>query len=151
MNQKKQPKQFDIKQFNYTYSNGMGQSSKTHLEEQPEEFTEPEKPRKKRKWLKRLFIFLLLLVILAGIAASLAYFYIGKTELKGEDTGRVNFVVSGIDQAAKLSDTLMIISIDTSPEEEADYKAALISVPRDLYVKIPPFGFNRQIKLLEVG
>ena len=143
MNQKKQPKQFDIKQFNYTYSNGMGQSSKTHLEEQPEEFIEPEKPRKKRKWLKRLFIFLLLLVILAGIAASLAYFYIGKTELKGEDTGRVNFVVSGIDQAAKLSDTLMIISIDTSPEEEADYKAALISVPRDLYVKIPPFGFNK--------
>ena len=118
-------------------------STQAHLEEQPEEFTEPEKPRKKRKWLKRLFIFLLLLVILAGIAASLAYFYIGKTELKGEDTGRVNFVVSGIDQAAKLSDTLMIISIDTSPEEEADYKAALISVPRDLYVKIPPFGFNK--------
>jgi anionic cell wall polymer biosynthesis LytR-Cps2A-Psr (LCP) family protein len=37
----------------------------------------------------------------------------------------------------------MIISIDTSPEEEADYKAALISVPRDLYVKIPPFGYNK--------
>jgi hypothetical protein len=49
MNQKKQPKQFDIKQFNYTYSNGMGQSTKTHLEEQPEELDQNQKSHARRE------------------------------------------------------------------------------------------------------
>ncbi|MBP7018100.1 LCP family protein [Candidatus Saccharibacteria bacterium] len=142
MKSNKQPKQFDINKFNYTYSNGLGQSSKASQEDEPE-VEQEEKPHKKRKWPKRLFVVSLILIIAVGIAVAAAYFYIDKTKLRGEDRGRVNIVLSGVDEAAKLSDTLMIISIDTNHENEADYKAALISIPRDLYVKIPPFGYNK--------
>ncbi|GAC1371376.1 MAG: hypothetical protein NVSMB39_5080 [Candidatus Saccharimonadales bacterium] len=58
------------------------------------------------------------------------------TQLKGEGDGRVNILIMGIGgqghDGANLSDTMMVISIDPKTKD-----AAMLSVPRDLYVKIP--------------
>ncbi len=58
------------------------------------------------------------------------------TKLKGEGDGRVNILVLGIGgqghEAPNLSDTMMVISIDPKTKD-----AAMLSIPRDLYVKIP--------------
>ncbi len=58
------------------------------------------------------------------------------TQLKGEGDGRVNILVLGIGgqghEAPNLSDTIMVISFDPKTKD-----AAMLSIPRDLYVKIP--------------
>jgi LCP family protein required for cell wall assembly len=58
------------------------------------------------------------------------------TKLKGEGDGRVNILVLGIGgqghEAPDLTDTMMVISIDPKTKD-----AAILSIPRDLYVKIP--------------
>ena len=60
-----------------------------------------------------------------------------KDELKGEADGRINVLLLGIrgeDDASGglLADTIMVISVKPS-----ENKAAMISIPRDLYVTIP--------------
>jgi LCP family protein required for cell wall assembly len=58
--------------------------------------------------------------------------------------GRVNILLAGYSaddpghQGADLTDSIMILSIDTSTK-----KAVLISVPRDLYVNIPGYGYSK--------
>lgn len=58
------------------------------------------------------------------------------SKLKGEDSGRVNILLAGnsVDdpghQGAALTDSIMILSIDTQ-----NHTAFMMSVPRDLYVK----------------
>lgn len=96
---------------------------------------EPPKKHRLRKWLG---LSLLVLIILAAIAALIAYLYIDTTVLRGEKEGRINIMVLGVDDTATLSDTIMVASIDTRHGEEP--KVALISVPRDLYVDIGDFG-----------
>lgn len=58
------------------------------------------------------------------------------TKLKGEGDGRVNILVLGIGgmghEAPNLTDTMMVISIDPKTKD-----ASMLSIPRDLYVKIP--------------
>ena len=58
------------------------------------------------------------------------------TKLKGEGDGRVNILVLGIGgqghEAPNLTDTMMVVSIDPKTKD-----AAMLSIPRDLYVKIP--------------
>lgn len=99
-----------------------------------------EKPHSKKRWLKWLLLTLLTLILLGTAAAGLGYLFVKKTPLRGEASGRVNILLAGVDDAAKLSDTLMIVSIDTKSK---DKKAAMISIPRDLYVKIPGYGSNK--------
>lgn len=59
------------------------------------------------------------------------------TKLKGEDTGRVNILLAGNSaddpghDGAKLTDSIMILSIDTK-----NNKAFMLSIPRDLWVKV---------------
>jgi LCP family protein required for cell wall assembly len=59
------------------------------------------------------------------------------TKLKGEGDGRINILILGIGgeghEAPNLSDTILVMSIDPKTKD-----AAMLSVPRDLYVKIPP-------------
>lgn len=59
-----------------------------------------------------------------------------KVALRGEDEGRINILLLGMGgeghQGKDLTDTIMLISID--PE---NYRSALLSIPRDLYVNIP--------------
>jgi LCP family protein required for cell wall assembly len=135
----KKQKQMDIRRFNYSY--GSDTVRKRH--EVVSRNSQEKLPKKVRKWPKRLFILLLILLIASVIVLAVGYLLIDRTRLKGEEEGRVNIVVSGVDEAAKLSDTLMIVSLDTKHEELVDYKAAIVSVPRDLYVQIPPFGGNK--------
>lgn len=102
-----------------------------------------EPPKKKRRWGWKFFgIFLLLVILVGAAAAALAYFYIDSAVLKGEKEGRINVMVLGVDDAASLSDTIMLMSVDTRAGQQ--HKAAMISVPRDLYVDIPEFG-NQKI------
>ncbi|MBW4061820.1 LCP family protein [Candidatus Saccharibacteria bacterium] len=64
------------------------------------------------------------------------------SSLKGEGSGRVNILVMGIGgeghDGPNLSDTMMVWSIDPKT-----YDVAAISVPRDLYVKIPGYGYGK--------
>ncbi len=99
----------------------------------------PEQTRKRRKLKIVAIIFgsllsLLLLVVLA------AYLYIKATPLAGEATGRINILILGVDKANRLSDTMMLVSIDTNTKPA---KLALISIPRDLYVSIPGYYQTR--------
>ena len=70
-----------------------------------------------------------------GVAPALAG-VLDLTKLKGEGDGRVNILILGIGgeghEAPNLSDTIMVMSIDPKTKD-----AAMLSVPRDLYVKIP--------------
>ncbi|MGH7195626.1 MAG: LCP family protein [Candidatus Saccharimonadales bacterium] len=68
------------------------------------------------------------------------------TTLKGESTGRVNILLAG-DSAddpghngANLTDSIMVISIDTKDKTKS---ALLLSVPRDLYLHIPNYGYSK--------
>lgn len=66
------------------------------------------------------------------------------TKLRGEDVGRVNILLAGNSaddpghQGGNLTDSIMIISIDTR-----DNTAFMLSVPRDLYVNIPGNGYEK--------
>lgn len=66
------------------------------------------------------------------------------TKLKGEDSGRVNILLAGnsADDAGHsgglLTDSIMVVSIDTK-----NHKAFMLSVPRDLWVKIPGDGHSK--------
>jgi LCP family protein required for cell wall assembly len=70
-----------------------------------------------------------------GIAPALAG-ALNLTQLKGEGDGRVNILILGIGgqghDGPNLSDTMMVVSIDPKTKD-----AAMLSIPRDLYVKIP--------------
>ncbi len=54
---------------------------------------------------------------------------IDPSRLNGEGDGRVNVLLLGMDDAARLTDTIIVASIDPIHKE-----AALVSIPRDLYV-----------------
>jgi len=77
-----------------------------------------------------------------GVAPALAGM-LDVTKLKGEGDGRVNILVLGIGgqghEAPDLSDTIMVMSIDPKTKD-----AAMLSIPRDLYVKIPASAKSRQ-------
>lgn len=120
-----------------------------------------KKPRSKKKKivLRTLAVLASLLLIVAGylgykfahdidkvfggnIASNLASL-LGTTRLKGENQGRVNILLAG-DSAddpnhpgAQLTDSIMIVSINTK-----NNTAFLLSIPRDLYVKIPDWSLT---------
>lgn len=66
------------------------------------------------------------------------------TKLRGEDVGRVNILLAGNSaddpghQGADLTDSIMIVSIDTR-----NNSAFLLSIPRDLWVNIPGNGYAK--------
>jgi len=59
-------------------------------------------------------------------------------------SGRINFLLLGIDQrddekgVPARSDTMMVVSVD-----QANRRAAMISLPRDMWVQIPGYADNR--------
>lgn len=61
------------------------------------------------------------------------------TQLKGEGDGRVNILLLGIGgeghEGPNLSDTIMVVSVDPKTKN-----TAMLSIPRDLYVKLPGVG-----------
>lgn len=63
-------------------------------------------------------------------------------KLKGEGEGRVNILLLGVGDpnhaGADLTDTMMVVSLDPRTND-----VAMLSVPRDLYVKIPGYGYDK--------
>jgi LCP family protein required for cell wall assembly len=66
------------------------------------------------------------------------------TSLKGSDQGRVNVLIVGysVDDpghpGASLTDSIMVLSMSTS-----NHTGYMLSIPRDLYVKIPGYGAGK--------
>jgi len=62
--------------------------------------------------------------------------------LQGEDTGRINFLLLGMGGAGHdgpyLSDTIILASLDVKNK-----KVALLSIPRDLVMPIPGYGWRK--------
>ena len=69
--------------------------------------------------------------------------------IKGESEGRINILLLGMGGAnhngGELTDTIMIASIKPSENE-----AALLSIPRDLYVQIPDSKINTKINAVKL-
>lgn len=69
---------------------------------------------------------------------------LSSTKLRGEDQGRVNILLAGNSaddpghSGAKLTDSIMVVSLDTK-----NNKAFLLSVPRDLWVRVPGDGHEK--------
>jgi LCP family protein required for cell wall assembly len=66
------------------------------------------------------------------------------TPLKGESSGRVNILLAGDSaddpnhQGAQLTDSILVLSVDTQ-----NHTAILLSIPRDLWVDIPGYGWQK--------
>jgi len=113
-----------------------------------------------RKLLKRTGLLLLALILAGGLFFGIKLYITQKNlfkgggkapalnenidinQLKGEGDGRVNVLVLGIGgpghEGADLTDTIMLVSIDP-----VNRSTALLSIPRDLWVKIPANGFSK--------
>jgi LCP family protein required for cell wall assembly len=78
----------------------------------------------------------------AGSGAPALAGNIDPTKLKGEGDGRINILLLGIGGAGhdgpNLSDTMEVASIDPQTKD-----IAMLSIPRDLYVKIPGYGQSK--------
>lgn len=136
----------------------------------PPQALRPPKKKNRISMLKKVFIFIFTLSIL--VILSLATYFLWKVNsvnskinnnssgsvietvskivksdrvaLSGEDRGRVNVLLLGIAGEGRaggsLTDTIMIASIETATK-----KTSLLSLPRDLYVKIPDSNYSAKI------
>ncbi len=94
-------------------------------------------PRSKHHLILRFTLAILaILIVITSLVAGSVYLYVKNVPL-ANDSGRTNILILGVDDTASLSDTIMLLSIDSSGTEP---RAALLSIPRDLYVPIPGFG-----------
>ncbi len=122
--------------------------------------------KNKKWWLKPLLVVVAIIVVIGGFFAWKTGFILSKistqgsggllqslthmvpgmnNKLKGEDEGRINIALLGMRGAddpsgGTLADTIMVASIDTK-----NNRIALVSVPRDLWVKDP--GTNNYSKI----
>lgn len=116
----------------------------------------------KKHWVLRVSLVLLALAVLAGGAfAAKTIMTINKvikhqggisadglkgeldlSKLKGEGEGRVNILLLGVGDVGHageaLTDTILVASIDPKT-----YDVVMISIPRDLYVKIPGYWWSK--------
>lgn len=109
---------------------------------------------KDRLTLKRAVISLLIIVLLIGGWVGGKFLWnahklfggnilgvFSSAELKGEDQGRVNILLAGNSaddvghSGGQLTDSIMLVSIDTR-----NNKAFMLSIPRDLWVRVPGDG-----------
>ncbi len=127
------------------YVNSLGQPAL----EQPVPLPRSRPPRR-RKWRRFLaVVFVLLTVAVVGYAAviinNVARISTQPFDLTGlatDTTGRTNILVLGVGDPGhsgeKLSDSMMVVSLDTRTKQVAQ-----ISLPRDLRVKVPGYGYNK--------
>ncbi len=124
---------------------------------------DPKSRKIRRPHKARVAIISLALILVAGGSAFAArsYFSLNKviqrntgvsaaglkgklevSQLKGEGEGRVNILLLGVGDSshagAKLSDTMMVLSIDPQTND-----VAMLGVPRDLWVNVPGFGYSK--------
>jgi LCP family protein required for cell wall assembly len=120
----------------------------------------PKKRRSIKKLLKRAIISVLIIALIiggflgwkiyndaskvTGDKNPLQLLGLFKSVPLNETNGRVDILLAGYSvddpdhQGAELTDSIMVVSID--PQTKA---ATLISIPRDLYVDIPGFGYQK--------
>jgi LCP family protein required for cell wall assembly len=115
----------------------------------------PQGPRRARRARgsagKRLAMAILMIIVLAGLAyaayivsivAKISSNPLQLTGLSADASGRTNVLVLGLGDPGhsgeKLSDTIMLLSLDG-----ASNRAAQISLPRDLRVNVPGYGFSK--------
>lgn len=81
-------------------------------------------------------------VLKGGGGAAALQKFVDPTKLKGEGDGRINIMVLGKGgpghDGPDLTDTIMVASIDPVHKD-----AALLSIPRDLWVKVPGDGSSK--------
>ena len=131
----------------------------------------PIKAIKSWSWKKRIICLLVLLIFLAGGVFGYLFVkaYLNSKKvfkgggnaialqetvdpnmLKGEGDGRINVLLLGIGgeghEAPDLTDTIIVASIDP-----VNHKADLLSIPRDLWVKIPNHGSMKINAAYEMG
>lgn len=119
--------------------------------------------RRRRRWFSKRKIFTVVATILltAAVFAGLKIFSLSKviqrhsgiasaslngdltlSTLKGEGEGRINILLLGVGDTghagADLSDTMMVVSLDPKTKD-----AAMLGIPRDLWVKIPGHGYDK--------
>jgi LCP family protein required for cell wall assembly len=129
----------------------------------------PETPKKHRV-LRIVLFFVVLLLIGGGVFAWKTGSVINKItggngnifgsivksipgvekKLQGEEAGRINILLlgmrgEGVEGGGLLADTIMVLSIHPKQNEQDTTKASLISVPRDLYVKVPGQDWQSKI------
>ncbi len=126
--------------------------AKTHISADFSDLQKPPRPL----WRKIMRIVLIVLGLLAVIAAGIALYLFLKagkistnpfdftSKLKGEDDGRVNILLLGVGDPGHagetLADTNMVVSINTKTNP---HQIAMISLPRDLQVKIAGDGTGK--------
>lgn len=130
----------------------------------------PENNTPKKRWLRVVLFFIVLLVIIGGVFAWKTGFILNKISqgnaniftsilktlpgvdetLSGEKDGRINILLlgmrgEGVAGGGLLADTIMVLSIHPKQDEQDTTRASLISIPRDLYVKVPNREEHRKI------
>jgi len=139
-------------------------SDTPELKQHNEEHRQEKAPHKAHPWRRVIIVLILAVFGFAGIIGYKAYsvgsnilaqdsnttlFEQIKTlisapdkALKGEDDGRVNILLLGFGgeghQGAYLTDTMIVASLKLETKE-----VAMISVPRDLFVDIPGYGYRK--------
>ena len=126
-----------------------------------EDETEAEvKPKKKRRWWLWIITAIILgilsyfgyqayavakRIVTANNSGGSPFFKFGQDEVKklqGEGDGRINILLLGIGGAghdgADLTDTMMVLSVDP-----INKTVAMLSIPRDFWVKIPSNGESK--------
>jgi len=139
---------------NMRASTNIATDGRSDRDEQP-----VKQPRKWKRVLKRVLIVLAIVLALSGlwlgwklVANAVKLFGWGgladifhSQKLKGEDVGRVNILLAGNSAddpghgGGDLTDSIMVVSINTK-DKTGGY---ILSVPRDLYVNIPGFGYAK--------
>ena len=113
--------------------------------------SQPDTPLARTHPIKHLFklmiIMMLVLMIAVAAMAIFAYFYVTQGSIDNTE-GRTNIVFLGVDEAASLSDTIMLVSIDNLDE---DPDVAMVSIPRDLWVDVPGFGGSKINAAYSIG
>lgn len=119
-------------------------------------------PKPKRIWLRVLLVVVVVLIIIAGLVGYKVYKSYKKVlvqnlgssavglksdavepeKLKGEGEGRINILLLGVGDTGhageQLSDTMIVASYDPATKD-----TAMLSIPRDMYVKIPGYGYSK--------
>jgi len=130
----------------------------------PETSSNMKKDKSKNRHIiiKSLAAFFIVLIVVAGFFGYRTYKTLNKVivknsgptaeglktenvaveKLKGEGDGRVNILLLGVGDPGhageELSDTMIVASYDPKTKD-----VAMLSIPRDLYVKIPNNGFSK--------
>lgn len=142
-----------------------------HRDAAAPEAVDSASPKKKR--FIRIVLFFVALALIAGVAFSIKAGFVFnkislgqdgifknlvktlpgvKDELKGEENGRINVLLLGmrgenVPGGGLLADTIMVLSLHPKDEKIPNdtARASLVSVPRDLFVKVPGREEQRKI------